>query len=331
MKDPAELLALPPLSAVHLESRISPAELQQRANIAKGLDKLQAAMRRWRWQRLHTHPEVQAGVKRFVQRLRDRIQERHEQQEAARAAEAAALQAAAAAAAPPAAAPGGAVGRALVDMRPQLRGPYLTPVMLENLANFWLNCSAQDPMRHGEVQQLQNLWLRTDALYYGYERLQAVAAKAVELQQAEAMGSFAAGCPACKDTQESWDDAPQWGQREELPAMQQQQQGPGQEAPAGPQGEEQQTTAGGAEQGEQQQTTAGGLQLGAKQAAAGSGDGGKLRLSVGAAEYVPHKLRVSHLESVQAFQVRGHLVISWLGPSNERPARSNGVYLVCQG
>ena len=310
VKDPAELLALPPLSAVHLESRISPAELQQRANIAKGLDKLQAAMRRWRWQRLRTHPEVQAGVKRFVQRLRDRIQERHEQQEAARAAEAAALQAAAAAAAPPAAAPGGAVGTALVNMRPQLRGPYLTPVMLENLANFWLNCSAQDPMRQGEVQQLQNLWLSTDALYYGYERLQAVAAKAVELQQAEALGSFAAGCPACKDTQESWDDAPQWGQREELPAMQQQQQqqGQGQEAPAGPQGEEQQTTAGGAEQGGQEGSV-GRAQPAAEQAAAGSAYGGKLRLSVGAAEYVPHKLRASHVESVQAFQVS----ITWLG------------------
>jgi hypothetical protein len=307
VKDPAALLALPPLSAVHLESRISPAELQQRAKIAKGMDKLQAAMRRWRWQRLRTHPEVKAGLQRFLQRLRDRIQERKEQQEQARVAEAAALQAAAAAAAPPASAQSGAVGTALVDMRPQMRALYLTPVMSENLANFWLNCSAQDPARQGDVQQLQGLWLGTDVLYYGYESLQAVAAKAVELQQAVATGIFVA-CPVCKDTQESWDDAPQWGQREELPAVQQRQ---GQDAPAEP-------------QGEQQQTTAGGLQPGAEQAAAGSGDGGKLRLSVGAAEYVPHKLRVSHLESVQAFQVRGHLVISWLGPSNERPARSNG-------
>jgi hypothetical protein len=287
---------------VHLESRISPAELQQRAKIAKGMDKLQAAMRRWRWQRLRTHPEVQAGVKRFLQRLRDRIRERHEQQEAARAAEAAALQAAAAAAAPPASAPGGAVGRGFVDQRPQMRAPYLTPVMLENLATFWLGCSAQDPTRQGEVQQLQNLWLSTDALYYGHENLRAVAAVAVQLQQAEALGSFAAGCPVCRDrdTQESWDDAPQWGQREELPAMQQQQ-GQGQETPTGPQGEEQQL-AGGAQE-EQQEESAGGAQPEADQSAAGSGDGGKLRLSVGAAEYVPHKLRASHVESVQAFQV----------------------------
>jgi hypothetical protein len=302
IKEPATLLALPPLSEVHLESRISPVELRARAERAAEIARLRKYLQQRRWDRLRASPDVQAAMRRLVERARGRIREHREQQEAARAAEAAALQAAAAAAAP-AAAPAGATAMTFMQERMQYRLQYLTPEVLNRIDAVWLG-------GEHEQQALRDMWLSTDILYYGTTQLSSLHSASVSLAAKSASGAFGDGCPVCRDTQDTWGV---WDQQQQQPQQQQPQQQQQQEQQgaalqpheaAGQQQEPPQQPEAAAQQ-QQHITQQGPVEVPAGSTVAAAADSAQTRLSVAANEYVPHKLRETHNQSVFRFQVSG--------------------------
>lgn len=259
-EDPTALLQLPQLAEVHLESRISPADLRARAARAAEIAQLRDYLRQRRLDRLRANPSVQAGIEKLAQQARDRMREQREREEAAEAATRQAAAAAAHAVASDAQAVSG------VDQRFQMRQAWLTPQMWSKVVAAW-GLDEQDPSHANQLRAIHTACLYHEVGRHGSERLVDLQEVQRVLEEREATGKLGESCPVCRDGQDSWSN--DWGQQQQV---------------QGPPGQKQQ----------QQQE-----QAGKADAAAAA----KARLSVAAAEYVPHKQRESHALSVQAYWV----------------------------
>jgi len=209
-EDPTELLQLPQLAEVHLESRISPAELRARAARAAEIAQLRNYLCQRRLDRLRANPSVQAGIEKLAQQARDRMKEQREREEAA---EEATRQAAAAAAALAAASDAQAASG--VDQRLQMRQAWLTPAMWSRVVAAW-GLDEQDPSHANQLHAILSACLHHEVGHHGSERLVALQEEQRVLAEREATGTLGESCPVCRDGQDAW--VSDWGQQQQVQA-----------------------------------------------------------------------------------------------------------------
>lgn len=199
-------LQLPKLSEVHLDLRISPAELRARAESAAKVAQLQERWRQRRFHRLVGDPSIQAALKKCLQRARQRIQQRREQEDAARAAELAAVQATI---------HQSSCSRVYAEQRAMFRQASLTPPLWSDTAVAW-GCSTQQQQAASE---LHTLWLHTEVCFWGSTKLLQLQAIQRLLQERGAAGTLGQSCPVCRVAQ-LWADDWAYRQQQQEQAMQ---------------------------------------------------------------------------------------------------------------
>jgi len=199
-------LQLPKLSEVHLDLRISPAELRARAESAAKVAQLQETWRQRRFHRLVGDPSTQTALKKWLQRARQRIQQRREQENAARAAELAAVQATTHQA---------SCSRVYAEQRAMSRQASLTPPLWSDTVEAW-GCSTQQQQAASE---LHNLWLHTEVCYWGSTKLLQLQAIQRLLQERGAAGTLGQSCPVCRVAQ-LWADDWAYRQQQQEQALQ---------------------------------------------------------------------------------------------------------------